>query len=492
MCGAMRRGGARRTGRAALGAGLLAAAACASAPRPAAFCPEGTVAHGFGPPLDLERRCELPSDDAEPLLHGPYQSWHETDGAEYVPREQGAYERGETIGCWSRWHPNGALESTGCYAAGKPHGRWVFFHESGRMRSEGHYRMGRESGPFRYWHADGALQAEGEFRDGRKRGTWSWFDEQGRLAELRLFDERGRVFERIEFRDGREVAEDALLQNMLCSGDTVLVASEPDPERGLAAWCRRFDAQRRAVPHGPYRELYPGGAIERRGVYDQGRKHDVWHSYTPDGVIYEEGPYERGLATGEWTTFHPDGSVETRAEYARGAAEGAYRRFYPGGALQVEGRSADGRREGIWAFFREDRGLDHIVSFREGEITDVTEFEGGALSHCPATTSRTFERLASGEVALGCTSRGAAGTVRHGRYSIFRADGMRASVERYREDLAQRSGLRVGCSYYWDRAGRLERLVRHTDDGLEFELAPGDVAGCEEPAPAATSAAPEP
>jgi antitoxin component YwqK of YwqJK toxin-antitoxin module len=401
------------------------------------------VAQGFGPPLDLERRCELRSDDAEPLLHGGYQSWFPSEGADYRMREQGAYAGGEPVGCWSRWHPNGTLESTGCYVAGKPQGRWAFFYESGRILSDGRYRFGKEHGAFRYWHPSGGLQAEGEFRDGRKRGIWSFFDPEGRPEEQRHFDEQGRIFERIEFRDGRKVADDALLQNMLCSEGAELVASEFDPDQGLDVWCRRFDAHGRPVPHGAYRELFLGGLVHRQGVYDQGRKQDLWRTYDAEGVRTEEGPYERGLATGLWSTLYPDGSPETQTHYLRGVAHGPYRRFSPGGALRVEGRSREGLRDGIWTYFTSSGALDHLVSFRAGEIEDVTEFEAGQPYRCPEGTERSLGELDSGEYVLACGRRDPNGPlVREGRQSTFRDDGGRASIESFRDGQVDGPHLR--------------------------------------------------
>ncbi len=419
--------------RRALLLGVLALLACASPP-PAAFCPEGTIAQGSGPPLDLERRCELRSDDAEPLLHGPFESWYQGEGgAEPLRQEQGSYAGGEPVGCWSRWHRNGSLDSTGCYSAGKPHGHWVFFDESGRLHSEGRYHFGREHGVFRYWHSNGALQAVGEFREGRKRGEWIFMDTEGRPQELRHFDEQGKLFERVEFRDGRVVDDAALLQSVRCPQGTELVASELDPERGFDAWCRRSDPEGRPVPHGPYREILIGGAIYRQGFYDQGRKQEIWRTYYPEGGVSEEGRYERGLAVGSWSTFHPDGSPKSRDSYRRGAVEGPHVAWHPGGVLAVEGNTREGQRDGIWTFFTPIGALDHLASFRSGELVDVTDFEAGQPYRCADGSTRSSEKQ-DGGLTVGCSSPGRDGSrVWQGRSSTFRADGARVSIETYRD-----------------------------------------------------------
>ena len=69
--------------------------------------------------------------------------------------------------------------------------RW--WHATGELEAEGLALNGVKTGPWRHSRADGTLEAEGDYVAGQRSGDW------------KLYDERGQLAERVEFRRGVRV-----------------------------------------------------------------------------------------------------------------------------------------------------------------------------------------------------------------------------------------------------------------------------------------------
>ena len=131
---------------------------------------------------------------------------------------------------------------------------------------------------------------------------------------------------------------------------------------------------RRDVGDGPWKALYPDGALRERGAYLAGAAEGPWERFHPNGRLRERGAYRGGRKEGAWERFLEDGRLEERGGYRRGAAHGPWERFFRGvGAARFDpvdpdyaerGRYEDGYREGPWERswgWRAERG-----SYRKG------------------------------------------------------------------------------------------------------------------------------
>jgi hypothetical protein len=102
--------------------------------------------------------------------------------AQYYPDGKLEYEReyarGEPVGLWRSWWPNGAPRMEATYGTQEPQPmRW--WHENGQLSSEGFARNGIKEGPWAFWHANGVKSAEGVYAGGRRDATWRYWDEAG-------------------------------------------------------------------------------------------------------------------------------------------------------------------------------------------------------------------------------------------------------------------------------------------------------------------------
>ncbi len=183
-------------------------------------CPEGTTVIKVSTPDGSELGCQKPGPDDQPVLQGPWQSWHANgvlsamgayengerhgtwirwhdnaqpasqgdydhglqDGEwkvwspDYVLLVQGSYSRGKKMGTWTRWHDDGSIAETGSYVNGRRDGTWTRYHPGGAKQEEGRYVNGYKEGTWITWNEDGTKHEEGEYRHGEKTGQWNtWY-----------------------------------------------------------------------------------------------------------------------------------------------------------------------------------------------------------------------------------------------------------------------------------------------------------------------------
>lgn len=112
-----------------------------------------------------------------------------SDGTREYERE---FLHGEPTGRWRSWWPDGKPRMEAEYGTKEPRPmRW--WHATGELEAEGLALNGVKTGPWRHQRADGTLEAEGEYVAGQRAGNWT------------LYDERGQLGERVEFRRGVRV-----------------------------------------------------------------------------------------------------------------------------------------------------------------------------------------------------------------------------------------------------------------------------------------------
>ncbi len=153
------------------------------------------------------------------------------------------------------------------------------------------------------------------------------------------------------------------------------------------------------VASGPFRTLYPSGAVFEAGTYDAGRRSGELTVYHEHGGVYLRASFEAGLLQGDVVVTHPSGRPLTRERFERGRPSGTWRRLDSRGRETeriewVAGEPAQGR---VFAFSAEtgkkvlegptSRGWKHGVVVdldgETGEQIGETAFEGG-WAHGPA------------------------------------------------------------------------------------------------------------
>lgn len=177
------------------------------------------------------------------------------------------------------------------------------------------------------------------------------------------------------------------------SGDSEEIALETlteEREDGTRAeWQVRRDAAGEPVMHGEFQSWFPGGQVQTRGLYVDGRKVGKWQVWSADGVLRAEEHYRRGLRNGEWRTWKPDGSFERKRTYEaqfesfedgrprfEGESivlgslipDGRWRWFWPHGGVRCEGWFQRGYAVGDWRWYWWDGGVQYEGTFERVKV----------------------------------------------------------------------------------------------------------------------------
>jgi antitoxin component YwqK of YwqJK toxin-antitoxin module len=177
-------------------------------------CPDGARMTGAKPPVARKQWCSL--EDGR--QHGPSLSYYATG----EPMARAEFDKGELVGTYQAWHPNGQLAEIANYAGdrregvsrawdvagnllteenyrkGELHGITRIWYASGQLRVEANYDKGQRQGAAVTYYADGQKQTEGTFRDDVYHGTWRGWYPDGTLEKVAEFDE-GKLLTREEF-----------------------------------------------------------------------------------------------------------------------------------------------------------------------------------------------------------------------------------------------------------------------------------------------------
>lgn len=147
----------------------------------------------------------------------------------------------------------------------------------------------------------------------------------------------------------------AALDELVCQHGTILAGGDPDPaifsdeaSRGVrASWCERYDAYGRSTRTGPYREVYPSGALRTEAHYVRSRLEGPVTLRNERGGLFLRGTLAGGAWSGRLEIFHPNGTLWMSEHYKDGVLEGVVQTRYPDGALESETTFQHGREDGL-------------------------------------------------------------------------------------------------------------------------------------------------
>jgi antitoxin component YwqK of YwqJK toxin-antitoxin module len=176
----------------------------------------------------------LPYERGKKLLpHGPWRWWYKNGQL----RAQGTYDKGNMVGDWRSWSPEGkplaSLENGT--------GEWLRLHPSGDTAEKGRLVGGKKEGKWTTTHPCGHLAMEGEYRNGKQEGKWV------------QCDKRKGGFHRSEM------------------------------------------FYRKGFAHGGYRKFGPEGQLRTTGHFENGSPHGVWTEHYIGGEPKNEREYVHGV-----------------------------------------------------------------------------------------------------------------------------------------------------------------------------------------------------
>lgn len=171
----------------------------AAAPAPSNDCPAGSVARGAPPPRGHETWCE----GSERHRQGAWRIW-DAHG-QLIARVD--YEDGQAHGEATLLYADGTVAERGQHERGQRVGRWTIFDPDGRPRVESTYAPD-DVVTERVFGPTGHVSAQWSHQHGQRHGTWTEHDDDGNVVRRELY-EHGALAHVFVVREGREVEEPA-------------------------------------------------------------------------------------------------------------------------------------------------------------------------------------------------------------------------------------------------------------------------------------------
>lgn len=117
---------------------------------------------------------------------------------------------------------------------------------------------------------------------------------------------------------------------------------------------------------------FNNGQVERKGVFDQGKRKGLWVTWYDNGQKRSSGHYKNGLKEGTWTVWYQSGNRMQKGYFQADRREGVWIYWYDiNGKKKEAGRYNDDYRVERWNYWN-DKG-----SLVKSEIKE-TDTEGNA------------------------------------------------------------------------------------------------------------------
>lgn len=223
----------------------------------------------------------------------------------------GQLRAGVPVGLWRQYDAVGReIGHSALDAAGT--GLWQEVHDDGTPKVQGQVQRGQRVGMWRWWQPDGARRAEARYEAGTLAG------------EALIFGEAEQVETRVSFRGGRRHGSftshwpsgykrwDGAYDESMRDGPWCAFG-----DRGLLLGCNTL---RRG--EGDWIDWSPSGAIIAAGPLVEDRRHGAWSSWYEEGALRDVARYEAGrLLHRDVRRYAADGT-DSSGRIVLGAASG--------------------------------------------------------------------------------------------------------------------------------------------------------------------------
>jgi len=237
---------------------------------------------------------------------------------------------------------------------GDRQGRWVTFWDNGNLHQDGTYRDGRKHGYFKIYNRKGDLLTVEKYDNG------DLLIDAREVAEVDIrtdYYPDGKVKTVAGFRNGKP---EGIRREYDRSGKVIAAYTY---ENGVLTGEGIIDDQMQK--NGEWKSYYPGGTLQSKGEYRNGKRVGPWFFYYKEGTVQQQGNYnDRGNYEGEWKWFYETGALLRVEHFIDGREEGLMQEFDPEGNIVVSGTYSDGLQEGEWEYNTGDSR--QIGSYRSG------------------------------------------------------------------------------------------------------------------------------
>jgi len=320
-------------------------------------------------------------------------------------------EKGEKIGAWKTFYPDGKLKEDEYYKNGVLDGAALLYSEkTGNVISGRTYRDGNiieESAPIKadlvdlitYWDDDVTIKRTGTYLDSIPIGYHYFYNSSGVPEKVIRYNEKGiRIGEgpvdgnrRLtgEYRTFYETGElrtVAKYANNLPNGEITYYFKNGGKEQtgylnnnvreGKWTWfflsgnIHREEEYVNHQPHGLSIQYSDSATIVAKGEYVNGEREGFWIENA--GHAREEGNYIMGLKNGMWKTYYIDGQPYHSGNFVQGVPDGRHVFYYPDGkTIKEEQYYVMGRRDKNWKKYYENGSLFLTITYKNDVETRI-------------------------------------------------------------------------------------------------------------------------
>lgn len=96
--------------------------------------------------------------------------------------EQGKYENSRKVGLWTRYYPNGNIQSKINYVNGRPKGMYALYYKNGNAEEVGNWDRNKNTGDFKRYHKNGEVMQHFFFAEnGKRNGEQLYYYSNGQV-----------------------------------------------------------------------------------------------------------------------------------------------------------------------------------------------------------------------------------------------------------------------------------------------------------------------
>jgi antitoxin component YwqK of YwqJK toxin-antitoxin module len=255
------------------------------------------------------------------------------DGAVYCHFEEsnriaeGRYENQQTKGEWRFYAKNGALNRVGTFDdKGQKIGVWTSYYPNGQIKDIFNYTANKVNGELKRYSIKGVLLDEGLLKDDYYNGLRT------------KYYQTGGVSEKSEYQNG---SQDGIVElyyrNGLLRAKAMLKKNEIDGPLEFFWLNGKLSSSKNyvnGVVQGDYKSYYSSGQLREEGSYAKGMFNGKYKNYYPDGTLKFEGTYKNGNYIGETKSYHQNGVLRTEQSFDESGKEnGVEKEYYLNGKL---------------------------------------------------------------------------------------------------------------------------------------------------------------
>lgn len=254
---------------------------------------------------------------------------------------QGAYVQDKQDGAWKTWYPTGKLKEEYTYQAGNLVGEYKWYAENGKLRELSNYTAGKEDGKQQVYTEDGRLTSESNF-------------ENGRIRELKFFDEKGNV----------------LVDNTTRNGaGTFTFYNAWGSKTSEASFTKDGDKD------GPATEYFEDGKTNTTEEYKKGERNGLTTHYFYNGNINDKLNYTAGKEDGYYTSFYYNKNPRYQGWFVDGDKQADFITYNILGDKINNEYYKDGEVSGYDEYFNPNGKKDYEDLFDEGWLKHITQFD---------------------------------------------------------------------------------------------------------------------